>query len=157
MRKIHFFLIMLILGVLQATILNSFSVFGIKPDVLLISVVIASLSFELKWALAFSVFAGIVKDVLGVYTIGINTLIFPLWTYLIIRLSKKISLDNNLMPALFILVISTANNIIIKLIFSSFQNLVIPLGIFVRIMFLESIYTAFIFHFILKFTKPALY
>ena len=157
MKKISFFVIIVILGVFQATIMNSFSIFGIRPDLLLISLVIATLFFESKWALVFSLFAGFIKDVLGVHAFGINTLIFPLGAYLIIRLSKKISMDNNLMPTLFILIIAIANNIIFKLIFTYLQNLIIPLGVFTRIMFLEPVYTALIFYFIFKAAKPALY
>lgn len=157
MKKISYFVILSVFGVLQATILNSFRIFGVKPDLLLISVVIISFSSELRWALIFSIYAGILKDILGAHAFGINTLIFPFWAFLIIKLSRKISIDNNFIPTLFILVIGIADSIIFKLIFSSLQNLIIPLGIFSRLMCLESIYTALIFHFIFKFAKPALY
>jgi rod shape-determining protein MreD len=145
------------LALLQATILEHFNVLGAKPDLILISVVIASLYFEAKWALFSSVFAGILKDAMGVYAFGINTLLFPLWAYLIIRLSKKISTDNDFIPAAFIFIVVILHNIIARLIFLSFANSVMPLGVFARITFLGSLYTALVFLLVLRVIRPLLY
>lgn len=144
MRKWIFLLVITILAIFQVTLLDYFKIFGVKPDLLLISIVIISLCpLKPRWILFFSIFAGILKDALTISTFGINTLLFPLWSLLIIRLSKKISLDNNFIRALLIYIISVFNSIMMKFIFLSLGKSIL-LGIFLRITFLESLYTALV-------------
>lgn len=152
MKKWIFLLIVILLGIFQVTILDCFKVVGIKPDLLLISIVIASLTFHFRWVLILSVFAGILKDAFSINTFGLNTLLFPLWSFLIIKLSKKISIDNNFIRAAVVFVIVIFNDIIIKLIFLFLGNLV-PVGIFLRIIFIESLYTALICPLVFKVIK----
>lgn len=143
-RNWLFLLIVFILSIFEVTILNYFKIFGVKPNLLLITVIIASLFFEFKWVIFFGIFAGILKDIFSVNTFGINTLLFPLWSYLAMELSKSISLDNNFVRVFFIFVMGILNNIIMKLIFVFLGNHIIPLSVFPRIAILESLYTAFI-------------
>lgn len=152
-------LIAIILGLLQAAGINNFGVFTVKPDLLLISVVIASLSLEFRWAFMLSLFAGVFKDVFSVGPTGMNTLLFCLWSFLIVRLNKQITIDYNLIRIALIFIISFLHNAIIGLILISMGRF-IPLGIFLRILFLTSIYTAVVSLLILKFTdglRPMIY
>ncbi len=157
MKKIFFLLIILAVSLFQVTLLDYFKVFGVKPDLLLCCMLIASLYFEFKWAILFSILSGILKDALAGYAFGINTALFLLWSYAIIRLARSISVDNNFMPLAFIIVISMVNDIILRPVFFSFLNLSIPLGIFLRITFLESLYTALAFLLLFRFVRPVLY
>lgn len=154
MRNWVFLLAIVIFSIFQVTILNNFRIFNVKPDLLLISVVMASLIFEFKWALLLSIFIGILKDALCINTFGINTLLFPLWAFIIIKLSKKISVDNNFIRVVFVLIITISNIIITKLMFLFLNSFVIPLGIFIRTAFIESLYTALIFPLVFKIIKP---
>lgn len=154
MRKWFFLLLIVILGLLQVTLLDYFKIFGVKPDLLLIGVVMVSLfSFDLKWALFLSAFCGILKDVMAINPFGINTLLFPLWSFLIMRLSKKISIENNFICAVLVFIIGVSCNIITRLIFLFLGNF-ISMNVFLRITFLESLYTAFILPLFFRVIRP---
>lgn len=141
MKKVLFLLFIIIFGIIQVTSINYFNVFGIRPDLLLISVCLASLFFEFKWAFVFSICAGLFKDAFSINTFALNTLLFPFWCFLISRAAAKIDIDNNFMRIVLIFLVTVIHNIITGLIFISSGNLV-PLGVFLRIVALGSIYTA---------------
>ena len=155
MKNFIFIAIIIIFGLLQATVLNYINIFNVKPDLLLISVIIASLFFEPTWAISLSIFAGILKDVFSVNAFGMHTILFFLWSFLIIKLSRKITLDDNYIKLVLIFIIAILNNIIIRLIFLFLGNF-ISLGLFLRITFINSLYTAFIFLLVLKFAHTLL-
>ncbi len=142
-RKLSFFLFIIALGLLQTAVFDYFKFFGIKPDLLLISAVIASLYFELRWAFCFGITAGIFKDIFSVKPIGVNSLLFPVWIFLVIKLSKEISLDNIFIRVALIFIVVAVNNMIARLILLFFGDFM-PVGIFLRITFLESLYTAIV-------------
>lgn len=129
--------------------MNSVAIFNVKPDLLLVSVIISSLFFEPLWAIFFSVYAGILKDILSVYPFGIHTLSFFFWSLLIIGLSRKIILDNFYVRLALMFIIAVLNSMIMRAALL-LSGIYIPLGIFFRIVALESVYTAFIFALLLK-------
>jgi len=151
-KKLIFIAAIIISGLLQATILNYVNIFNIKPDLLLISVIISGLFFEPAWAISLGVFAGILKDIFSVNSFGVHTVLFFLWSFLIIKLSRKISFDSNYTRLALIFIIAIFNNITIRLILL-FSGSFISWGIFLRITFIEPLYTAFIFLLVLKFTR----
>lgn len=153
MRKGIFFIIVFILAIFEVTLLDSFKVFGVKPNLLLISIVIASLTFDFKQALGISVFAGILKDIFALNSFGINILLFPLSSFVVMKLSQKISLDNNYIRSVLIFIIVILNDIITRLIFISLGRF-IPLGIFLGITFLEAFYTALILPLVFRTVRP---
>lgn len=152
MRKWLFLPILIICGIFQATVLDHLRIFGVKPDLILVGVVAASLSSDLKWALFLSIAAGILKDSLSANTFGINTLLFALWSFLIIKLSRNISLDNNFLRAALVFVVIVTNGIIIRLLYF-FLGRFIPPGIFLRTLFLEALYTAAVLPLVFKAIK----
>ncbi len=141
MKKWVFFLVIFVCALLQPTVLNSIRFFGVKPDLLLICVVIAALEFEVRWALILSVSAGLFKDSLGVQSFGFNAILFGLWSVLIIRLKRDISFDNLYMVAALTAVVTLAHHLLVGLALVYFGSF-IPLGIFVRIIIIETFYTA---------------
>lgn len=153
MKKFIFFLAVFLAGLLQVTILNYFRILTIKPCLFLIFVVIASLTFELKWALIFSLFAGIFKDIFSISAFGINTALFLLWSFLIVRLSREISIENNLLRCGLVLIVTFLHDIFVGLIYAYSGNYV-PLGIFLRIITLQPIFTALILPIVFKPMKP---
>jgi rod shape-determining protein MreD len=147
---------LILLGLVQATLLDNFRIFGVKPDFLLIAIVIASTFFEWKKIVILAIFAGMLKDSLSINMFGMNTLLFPLWSYVTRVLSGKINLDNNIAYAVLILVIGILSGII-KFIFVFLGSaFFIPPGVFLRITFLESVYSAIATPLIFEIIKPAL-
>jgi rod shape-determining protein MreD len=154
--KIKLFLILIVLFALaQATLMGYLKVFGVMPDILLAVVFIAATSFSQKQALFLSVCAGMIKDILSVYPVGINTFIFPLWCFIIILLSRRISLEQRLFSGLSVGVITFCNGIITHFIFF-FDGNGISLLVLLRIAVIESLYTAMILPAVLKAAGPVL-
>lgn len=152
-RKIIYLFIILIMGILQVTLLDSFKIFNVKPDLLLISVILATLIFELRWALSLGIVAAILKDSLGASVFGVNTILFPLWIFLVMKISRKIPLDNNLIRMALVFIIVIAHNIITRVIFFVSGNSLAPLAIFFWVTFLESLYTTAILPLALRIFK----
>jgi rod shape-determining protein MreD len=152
-KKQKLFLVMISCGALQVTLLDSFKVLGVKPDLLLACVVIASLTFDLKWALIFSVSAGFFKDIFAAQMFGINTLLFPLWSILIIRINREISFDNDYLRLALVFVVTLAQNVVTGFTLLYLGNFV-PLGIFIRIVIIEALYTTACLPLLLMSMKP---
>jgi len=141
MKKWVLFLVIFACVLLQDTVLNLIRFFGVKPDLLLICVVIASLEFELKWALILSVSAGLFKDILAAQPFGFNVILFGLWSVLIIRIKRDISFDNPYLVVALTGVVALVHHLLVGLALVYLGNY-IPLGIFVRIIIIETFYTA---------------
>jgi rod shape-determining protein MreD len=150
-KKIFLLVLILILGLLQATILNYFRLFWVKPDLLLICVVIAGLFFSPVAAIGFSIFIGVYKDILGFHNFGLNSLLFPIWGFLTIQLGRKISLDNDFIRAGFIFFLAGLNGAAVKMI----SDIPVSAGIFFKVLILEPFYTAIVSLLILRFICPA--
>ncbi len=150
MRNWFFLLIIFICALLQSTILNTFRILAVKPDLILVCVVLASVSLDWKWALSCALFAGILKDTFGQAALGINTLLFPLWSYLLAKLSRKISLDDSL-----VLTAAAFSVIFLNDIVGHFINLYlgkfVSTGIFLRITFIEASYSALVLLLVLSY------
>ncbi len=157
MKKPIFFILILVLSLLEATILNSFKLLGVKPDLLLISVVIAGLIFDLKWGFIFAILAGILKDSLAAGPFGINTLLFSLWVFLIVNLSRKITLDINLVRIILVFIVAVSHNLVKKMIFFILGLSSASIGMFIYITFMESLYTAAILPVLFRFIESAFY
>jgi rod shape-determining protein MreD len=157
MKNWFFLGLIIVSGLIQATILYAIDIFGVKPDLLLIGVVCASIFLRVyKWVIPLSIFAGILKDVLSMNPFGVNTLLFSLTSVLVIKLSKKISLDNNFIKMALMFLIVFINDIIARLIFI-FLGSFISWGIFLRTTIMGSLYTALVLPLVLKVSKPLLY
>lgn len=156
MRKRVFLLIIFIASIFQVTLLNSFRIFNVKPDLLLIGAVITGLYFDLSWALVLAAFCGILKDIFAINTFGINILLFPLWSIFIVKLVKKMRLDNNFVCTALVFIVSIFNSIVTRLIFLWLGRF-IPLGIFLRITFLEALYTALVSLLVFKISEAITY
>lgn len=155
-KKLLFFIFVLIAALLEATVLNYFKLFNVKPNLILCLVVSASLYLDRGKSLGLACFSGILKDIFSIQFFGFNTLLFPFWSFTIIKLSKKISLDNNFIRATLIFITVVAHDIATTLMLLSLNKAVVPWGIFLRITFLESLYTTAVFPLVFKVTEPAL-
>jgi len=157
-RELLFLLGILLAAILQGTLLNAFRFFWVKPDLLLSSVVIASLTLRPRWALISSCLAGFLKDSLGVYLFGMNTLFFPLWSLLIIRLKKEITVESHqLIPPAILVILCILNNLVIRIIFLFLGGLTLPAGILIRTIVIEAAYTGLLFPLLLEAVKPVVF
>jgi rod shape-determining protein MreD len=152
MKVPRFLIFIIISGIFQATLLDYFRVLGAKPDLLLITVYISALFFDFKSVLGFSLFAGILKDSFLLSTIGFNTALFPILAILIMRIIREVSIEDNISRSLFLFVVALLSNVLSGLILV-YSNGFVPLGIFLRITFLASVYTASVFPLLLKLVK----
>jgi rod shape-determining protein MreD len=155
MKRAYFLFVLIVFGLLQSTLLNYVRVFAVKPDILLINVVIASLYFDWGWGLFFSISAGLIKDIFVTYPFGINTVLFTAWSVVIMQLVKKITLDSRAIRTLLIFTVALLNDTITSLILISGGSF-IPLGIFLRISLLGAVYTASVWPLIFKIVRPLL-
>jgi len=156
MKKCFFLLLILTAVFLEVSILNSFRIFNVKPSLLLILVVIASLSFELRWALFFCILAGALKDIFCVNIFCWNALMFALLCFLISKLSREITVDNYLVSIILVFFVVFLSDIIVRLAFA-YSGKYIPLGIFLRTAFFESLYTMLVAPLVFKVVKPEFY
>ena len=152
MKFTKLLVITLILGLLQLTLLQYFRVFGVKPDLLLAIVVIASLSLRIRWAILFGALVGLFKDIFGLNSFGLNILLFSCWSFLMAKISRKVSIEDGLSAALLAFVIALLQNIMSGLVII-YSGESVPIGIFLRIVLLGSLYTALTLPLILKFAK----
>lgn len=149
MKSWFFLFFIFVVGLAQATLLNYIRFFGVKPDMLLCCVILAGVFFNRKWAFIFSLSAGLMKDIFGLETFGLNLILFYGWIYLIVSLSKKISIDDSLVLSVFGFAVVFLNDIVIRFIYISFGR-DIPFGAFLRITCIESVYTAFVLLLLIK-------
>ncbi len=143
MKKWMVFAVVAVFGLLQLTMLDYFKIFNIKPDLLLICIIFFSLALEPKYALALSVFAGILKDISGSGQYGLNTLMFALWSFSVMRLAREITIDYDLIRMLVVFAVALLHNIVSGLVLVS-SGASVPFGIFFRIVIVGSMYTALV-------------
>lgn len=156
MKKLFFLLLILIAVFFEVSFLGSFRIFNAKPNLLLILVVIASLSFELRWALFFCILAGALKDVFCADIFCLNTLMFGLLSFLIARLSREITIDNYLVSIILVFFVVFFSGIIVRLAYV-YSGRYISLGIFLRTAFFESLFTMLVVPLVFKIVKPQFY
>jgi len=140
-KNLVFLPALFVIAIAQATVLNHFKFFGVKPDLFIGFVAAASIYLNWKWALPFSLLAGLLKDLFGTAGFGINVFLLPLWSYLILQLAGKISLDDPVAVSAAAFFTALLNDIASRL-FYLYYGKYISLGIFLRIMLIEPAYTA---------------
>jgi len=140
MKKSKYLAVIFILGLLQIAIVDQFKIFGTKPDLILIGVVIAGLFYDWKWALIFGLICGGLKDIFSVDLTAVNTVISALWGFLVVQLARHINLDLNLSRAALIFIVAVFNALAMRIFFWH-SGIYVPLGIFLRTAFLDSLYT----------------
>ena len=141
MKNLKILVCLLILALIQSTTLNYFMFFRVKPELMLICLVLLGLFLNWRWALAYSLFLGFLKDIFGVYPFGVNMLLFVFWAYLLKVLSRKVAIEDNLILVALIFILVILNSISNRLILF-FCGKIIPLGIFLRVSLIEAVYTA---------------
>lgn len=152
MKRWKYFFVIVGLGAVQVTLLNYARLFGLKPDLLLICAILASLIFEQRLAFVFSVSCGLFKDAFNASTFGLNIILFSFWSLLIVKVSREISLDDEYRRAGLVLVIALLQNSFTGIMLMMAGEM-ISLGIFLRIALLGSFYTALVSLLVFRIAK----
>ena len=153
MKKWPFFILIVLAGLVQISILEVVKVSTLKPDLLLIVMVLGSLMFDLPQAVILSVFCGLMKDIFGPTVYGPNAPMFAVWSILILRLAREISIDNNYLRTVLVFVVSLLHTISSGLFFIA-GGTPIPFGIFLKIVVFGSVYTAVLLPLVVKVVQP---
>ena len=152
MKKWLFLFGLVILATLQLTWPVFLSFFNCKPDLLLIFALAAVFYLDFKIALVFSILAGLTKDAFLPTPLALNTILVSMWSYLVYRLSRQISTDNDVVRLVLVLTVALLNNIIIGLQILNSGN-IIPVGIFLRNLIVLSVYTSALSPLVFKLAK----
>jgi rod shape-determining protein MreD len=141
MRYWFFFAVILAVAIFQISLGEALRIFNVKPELLLASVVLFTLICEFRLAVALGIIAGMLKDILSINNAAVNTILFPLWSILVIQAARKISLDTPARQGCLVAVVVMMNSLVLQLfIFPAGGK--VPAGIFLRTLFLEPLYTA---------------
>ncbi len=142
MKKWVSLLIVLAAALLEAMLADRFKLFGAKPELLLITLVILTgfFLFQLRWLLVLALISGIFKDTFSADTFGVNTLLFCCWAVIIAKFSRKISIDDNLRRAILMFAVALLQSIGTGILLTAIGNPV-SWGIFLRISFFSALYT----------------
>jgi rod shape-determining protein MreD len=155
-RKKNFILVILFFAFLQVCVLHYFRIFSAKPDLFLICAMAASIYFEVESALILSLLCGILKDVFSVTSFGLNTFLLPVFSFLVIKLSRRISLADT--PVICAVVFLTAFSYAITYrLILGYLGATIPFWTFLRISFCESLYTASVLPLTFRLIRKTLY
>jgi rod shape-determining protein MreD len=155
-RKKNFIFLILLFALLQVSLLPYLRLFGTKPDLFLICVVFASLYFDVESALLMSLLCGILKDIFSINAFGLNTFFMPIFSFLIMKISRKLALDDA--PVLCVAVfLTTFFYAIINRVVLGYLGTVVPFWGFLRIALIESLYTAIIFPLAFRLIKKTVH
>ncbi|MFH1577894.1 MAG: rod shape-determining protein MreD [Candidatus Omnitrophota bacterium] len=139
-RQIYAFLILFIAGLTQATLLNYFRIFSVKPDIILAVLIISSLFLNLGWSVSLAFFGGIFCDLMGNLPYGFNAILFILSIILVKRISSKLSVENIFIRNAVICLIIVLNNLAVRFILLALGSS-LAFGIFLRFTVIQSILT----------------
>ncbi len=153
MKKLLLFSIIVALAVLQVTVLDVIRVWGVKPDLLLIAMIISALSFDFKWAMSFAFICGALKDIFFAMRFGVNAVLFTLLAFSIYKLSRRIFIEDELSCFILAFAVAFANNLVLFIVFLFKSISVAPVSFF-RIGLFGSIYTALLFFVVYRLVKP---
>lgn len=140
MRFILFFFIGLVSIVLQTTFFSHVTLWGVKPDLLLLIVVFMGFIKGKRQGLAFGFAYGLLEDLMVGRFIGLNALVKSAIGYLVGLTEGKIYKENLLAPGLIVLISSLLSGILTTYLMSiiglpmslskSFTQIILPMTIY---------------------------
>jgi rod shape-determining protein MreD len=133
-RKI--FLISLLIFLLQTTVMQFFRISGIVPNLNLIVIVLFIIRFDLKAVLYYSLFAGLLTDLLMSPVIGKNVLIYLILSAVLINF-ESIFNKNSVFSPLFLISLLTGTYHVLNYIVLSFMQTSVNLYKMVNIISIE--------------------
>ncbi|MFC1594471.1 rod shape-determining protein MreD [Candidatus Omnitrophota bacterium] len=117
------------------------TLFSVKPDLLLLVAIFSTIYLRKKQGMAFACCAGLIKDVIGVASFGINALSFFTCSLCVKKLVKFIYGERVFEQIVFVFIIAMINSSIVALL-SLFSFRLQVSGLIFLKGFIESTYTA---------------
>jgi len=136
-------LVILFFSFLELNFPKFLRLFGVTPNLLLISVVFFNIYFKPKNALLFTGFCGIIKDIFSIARFGMNIVSFVACGFLVSKIKTSIYHNDRISQILTVFLVSLLNSFIFFII-NSFS---IRLPFFRSLFFVilpEALYTAII-------------
>ncbi|MFA5525133.1 MAG: rod shape-determining protein MreD [Tissierellales bacterium] len=150
MRYFIIAIIVLVNFILQSTILQYISIFGVIPNTSLILIVCISILAGKKTGSILGLILGFLQDMFFYDVIGIHALIYFIIGYTIGLTDKKVFKENLFLPFIFT-ALSTISFHLIYYIFMYFQSISIDLIVFFRnIVIIEMVYNSILSIFFYK-------
>jgi rod shape-determining protein MreD len=149
MKKRLFIPVVFLLALFQVAWLGPLRLFGAKPDLFLLALVLAVFYFNAQDALLLGILIGMLKDIFAVNALAINVLFFPALSLLLLQLKKRLSLEQLPLLVLFTFLASLFYSLLIRLAFHYQNNLIFYFS-FWRIAFLSALYSALILPLLLR-------
>lgn len=145
----------LFLGVVvfQSTLLDAFSIGGVKPDLFLLLLFFRSLSLEAELAAFLGLLFGLSQDALSGGPLGLKAFSFSLMGFLTARLSEKLYTAAILPRFLLLTLIAVLSGITTLLLLRFFLDLQPLLPTFFRIALPEALLTTILGLWVLMFLK----
>lgn len=137
-------LIISIAALIQSTVLDYFRIFNIKPDIILATLIIFALFFELRWACITAFLGGGLVDLLGNLPFGFNTPIYILWAILANWIARKLTMENSFIRSSALFIIVLLNNLVTRFLFLLLGRPLLRPDEFLSSAIFEGIYTILI-------------
>jgi len=152
MKRLFFFVSIILLIFMQLSWPGFLYFFNCKPDLLLVFAISLSFFTDLKTTLIFSVLAGLAKDFFAFPPLAVNTISFGAFSYFAYKLSTQISSENEYVRLFIVLSAVFLNNLVLGILVVNSQNTVSP-GIFLRTLVVPSVYSSLLSPFVFKFVQ----
>ncbi|MDI6604568.1 MAG: rod shape-determining protein MreD [Thermoanaerobacteraceae bacterium] len=154
MKILYKYLLIILAIILEATFSKFITIFGVKPDIVLILIICFALLNGSTEGIILSLFGGLLQDILYNNAIGVETLALLIVCYIAGVLSTNVFRDNTFVAFVFVLIGTLLYNLIII-----FSMILMKYDInfikgFLDIVLIQAIYnsiiTIFIFRYIVK-------
>lgn len=131
-------------AIIQISALNYIELLNVKPNILLVSVILLALYKGSRAGLEAGIIAGLLYDVSSTGTFGVSTLSFMLCGYAVGLLGRNVYEENLVLRSLIVFIFSLANGLIYYFVSSIFQAMPPFVPSIKHIILPYSLYTALI-------------
>lgn len=156
MSKVFKGLALLIIFVLQSTLLSFIEIKGVKPDILLIVIVIFSVFGGSLEGSIYGLIGGILQDIFFGHAVGFNMLIYMLIGFIFGEISKNL-FKEKFVTVMSMVVLATFIKHVIYILLMVIMDSLVPLSPLIFAILIEAFYNAIIsyiiFYFIIKYKK----
>jgi rod shape-determining protein MreD len=112
MRNLFLGIILLVTFVLQSTFFNYIKIMGVKPDLLLVIVVIYALHNEEKSGGLFGFAAGLLQDIITGKYLGLNSFTKGIIAFFVSHMEQKIYKENIIIPVMLVFTASIGHDVL---------------------------------------------
>ena len=117
MKRLTITLIIAVNLVLSATLYEHFSLFGVKPDIMLIIITSIAILYNRNTAMLIGLETGMIQDIIFSKPIGITALSYVIVAYVVGLYNSKIFKDNIIVPIFFTVMASIIKHTVLILMF----------------------------------------